>query len=350
MIFEPIYLLGLGYQLSGVIGFYLAVYIIYFLIMPLGAKMALRFGYNKSIIFSTLFLISYYLSLWGLESSPIFLLTAIPAFALQKTFYWPGYHSEFARYGEAREEAREVSSREVIDMVGSVLGPFFGGLILYFSNFSTLFIIVCLLVLISNLPLLMTPEVFTPGKFFYFDAYRRLFDRENRRLVFSFLGYGEEFIVLVLWPIYMYAFVGSFLSLGSLVAVTTLLTATIILYVGRLTDHTNKRNVLKSGSILYALIWGIRPYIASLTGIFLVDALSRLSKKILAIPQMAIVYERGRQSHHIMRNSVMFEMSLVMGKILAMFAIIIVFYFWPLNAWSLIFVVAAFFTLLYLLL
>src|SRR3989338_5094483 len=104
MIFEPIYLLGLGYQLSGVIGFYLAVYIIYFLIMPLGAKMALRFGYNKSIIFSTLFLISYYLSLWGLESSPIFLLTAIPAFALQKTFYWPGYHSEFARYGEAREE------------------------------------------------------------------------------------------------------------------------------------------------------------------------------------------------------------------------------------------------------
>lgn len=348
MIFEPIYLLERGYHLSGVIFFYLGVYLTYFFIMPLGAKVALRFGYNKSIIFSSLFLIGYYLSLLGLSYSPIFVITAIPAFAVQKALYWPGYHSEFARYGDSHEEAREVSTREVIDMIGFVIGPFFGGLILYFSNFNTLFIIACLLVLVSNLPLLMTPEVFTPGALSYFDSYRRLVEPENRRVVLSFLGYGEEFIVLILWPIYMFAFMGSFLSLGSLVATATLLTAAIILYVGRLADHTNKRQVLRVGSILYAFVWAMRVFVSTVLGIFLVDALSRLTKKILAVPQMAIIYARGRETHHIMRNSLMFEMSLVLGKILAMIAIVIVFTFWPLSAWPIIFIVAALFTLLYM--
>lgn len=351
IIFEPIYLLQQGYQLSGVISFYLSVYLIYFFIMPLGAKVALRFGYNKGIIISSLFLIGYYLSLLGLKSTPAFILTAIPSLAIQKALYWPGFHSEFARYGDSHEEAREVSNREVIDIMTSVVGPFFGGLTLYLSNFSTLFIIVCLLILISNLPLLITPEVFTPGEFSYLDAYRRLVVSENRRYALSFLGYGEEFIVLVIWPIYMFTFMGSFLSLGSLVAATTLLTATIILYVGRLADHSNKRHVLKIGSILYALVWWLRPFITSVSGIFTVDALSRLTKKILAVPQLSIIYEQGRETHHIMRNSVLFEMSLVIGKILAMLAIIVVFSIWPasaaLSAWSITFIMAGLFTLLY---
>ena len=350
MIFEPIYLLQRNYQLSGVIGFYLSVYLIYFFIMPLGAKVALRFGYNKSIIVSSLFLVGYYLSLLGLGSAPVFILIAIPSLAIQKALYWPGFHSEFARYGDPHEEAREVSNREAIDIMASVIGPFLGGLTLYLSNFSTLFIIVCLLILISNLPLLVTPEVFTPGEFSYLDAYRRLLAPENRRYVLSFFGYGEEFIVLVLWPIYMFTFMGSFLSLGSLVAASTLLTTTIILYVGRLADHSNKRDVLKIGSVLYTLVWCLRPFIATISGIFAIDSLSRLTKKILTVPQLSIIYERGRETHHIMRNSVLFEMSLVIGKILAMLAIIIVFSIWPLNAWTIIFIVAALFTLLYSLL
>lgn len=350
MIFEPIYFLKLNYQLASIIIFYLVVYVMYFILMPLGAKVALRFGYNKSIILSSFFLIGYYLSLLGLENSSFFLFTAVPALAIQKSLYWPGYHSEFSRYGDSHEEGREVSNREVIDMLGSVVGPFFGGLTLYLSNFDTLFSVVCLLILISNLPLFMIPEVFTPGAFSYVDAYRRLFDPENRRAVLSFLGYGEEFIVLVLWPIYMYTFVGNFLSLGSLVAVATLLTATVILYVGRATDHGNKHQVLKIGSVLYALSWLLRPFIINVAGIFWVDSFSRLTKRILSVPLMSIIYERGRETHHIMRSSVLFEMSLVIGKILAMLFIIIIFSFWPLNAWSIIFIVAALFTLLYSLL
>src|SRR3989338_106467 len=145
MIFEPIYLLERGYQLSEVITFYLGIYLIYFAIMPLGANVALRFGYNKSIILSSFFLIGYYLSLLALSRIPIFVLIAIPSLAIQKALYWPGYHAEFSRYGDSHEEGREVSSREVIDMVGAVIGPFFGGLMLYLSNFNTLFSIVCLL-------------------------------------------------------------------------------------------------------------------------------------------------------------------------------------------------------------
>lgn len=349
-IFEPIYLFQLGYSIPAIILFYLGVYILYFVTLPLGAKVALSYGYSKSIVTSSFFYILYYGALFGLAYSSAFIILAVFSLAAQKILFWPSFHAEFARYGNDHEEAREVSARTVIDIAVSVAGPLFGGVILALSNFPTLFFVVGTLILLSNIPILTIPENFTIAEFSYRKAYQRLWSPEYRRLSAAFLAYGEEFIVLILWPLYMYTFIEDLLSLGSLVAATTLITMTAVLYMGRVTDHGNKRIILKISSFSYAAVWLGRLFISSVMGVFIADTLSRLTKRLLEVPLLSILYTRARAKHHIMRHAVLFEMSLVVGKILAMIIALVIFVLWPSAAWPIVFIIAALFTLLYSLL
>ena len=73
-LFEPIYLYTLGYSLQVILLFYIEVYIVYFILLPVGAKFANRFGYEHSMTLSTIFLVGYYLALYAIGSNPIFLV------------------------------------------------------------------------------------------------------------------------------------------------------------------------------------------------------------------------------------------------------------------------------------
>ena len=76
-LFEPIYLYKLGYSIPHILFFYLAIYLLYFAILPLGATFSLRYGYAKGIFSSSFFSISYYLALIGLPYSPFLFFVAI---------------------------------------------------------------------------------------------------------------------------------------------------------------------------------------------------------------------------------------------------------------------------------
>ncbi|MEK7072307.1 MAG: hypothetical protein AAB969_01940, partial [Patescibacteria group bacterium] len=112
-IFEPIfiYLLfidkyGLSKTLQLVLFFYLGVYLLYFLILPFGAKFARRFGFEHSIAVSTIFTASFYLSLFASSYDISWIFVSIIAYALWKMFYWPAYHSDFAYFSADGEQGR----------------------------------------------------------------------------------------------------------------------------------------------------------------------------------------------------------------------------------------------------
>src|SRR3989338_1091614 len=60
MLFEPIYLYTtVGLSLSQIMLYFLAVYALYFFLMPLGGRFVKRHGFEKGIIIGSLFLILY---------------------------------------------------------------------------------------------------------------------------------------------------------------------------------------------------------------------------------------------------------------------------------------------------
>lgn len=354
-IFEPVFIYNffidkypLKQTLELLLLFYLAVYVPYFFAVPWGAKFAKRFSYENSIALSTVFMVLLYFCMFGALRWPLLMALSIPMYVLAKMFYWPAYHANFARFAVHGEQGREITNLSIVLSVVYIVGPLIGGLILNYYGFKVLFIAASLLMIVSNIPMLVTRDGFTSSPFYWGEAMRRLFAKSYRRKFFANWGFGEELIVLTIWPVFIYLTVGDYLNLGILTALATFLTTVITLYIGRASDKARPSIVTRWGTIFYFFSWIFRVLSRSVLGVFSLDTFSRVAKQAIAVPMTADTYHRAQDDNAIMSTIVSFEMSLVIGKIIAIIlALVLLQIFAP--GWNAIFLMAAGMTLLYLL-
>ena len=190
--------------------------------------------------------------------------------------------------------------------------------------------------------------------------YIRIFDifkKENFKNLLACIGYAEELIVMVIWPIFMSVIIVSYSKIGVLVGLATGITLAVTLYVGRMCDQKGKKKILKFGSIIYALTWLIRIFTKALVPIFLIDTTSKVSKTSIDVPIRALFYERAKidkkkNDNGIMENVVNYEASLILGKILAclfIIGVIILFSLQDAGGFVASFIFAAIASLLYML-
>ncbi|HLD82146.1 MAG TPA: MFS transporter [Patescibacteria group bacterium] len=349
IVFEPVYFYTLGWSVSAILFFYALGYLLYFILLPVGGKIAKHFGFEHSMFYSSFFLIVYYLFLYLAGSNPFFFWAAIPLFTVYKVFYWPSFNADFALFGHKASRGRATSGFFAIDNLVYIIGPFLGGLLIEYAGFPTLFFAVATLIVLSNLPMLTTKERFVPEGFDYVEAFKRLFSKHTKRKLFAYLGYGEEALIMFVWPIFMFKVVESFSGLGSLTALSTLFMMILLLVLGKFSDTVrgSKRKLLTIGVLWYALTWLSRIMVQSFRGIFFVDSSSRLSKNILLIPLYGQTVERAKENH-LVRDIIFYEMSLTLGKISACLILAVVFWFEP-GAWNVAWVLGALYSLLFLL-
>ncbi len=345
MFFEPIYLHSIGFSIPQVLLFYGALYVLYFLLLPLGGKICRRHGYEHTILFSSPFLIIYYLSFFAIPQSRIFIPAAIVALAIQKILYWPGYHANFATWSDKVEQGREVSTMAVLAGLAATLAPAVGGLVIATWGFRPMFIFASVLILLSNVPLLRTPELFMPQAFSYGAAMRRIAAPEQRRKLVAFMGFGEELFALVAWPIFIAMVIPNYGSLGAVISIAMLVNVAATLYVGRVSDDGGKVPVLRSGVLYAAASWAARVLVTGGFGVFLMDSFYRVAKNMVNVPLLALLYDDARNGQ-VMDEVVFFEMALSLGKIAAAFAGAAIFAFLPMP-WTIVFFLAAGFTALF---
>ncbi|MBP6942557.1 MAG: MFS transporter [Candidatus Buchananbacteria bacterium] len=321
-IFEPIFLYGIFAHLyhprealAAVLWFYVLVYVLYFFIVPLGAKLALQIGYERTMSLGSLLTIGFYITLFAASTQPLLIAVAAVVYAVSKTLYWPAYHADFARYSVDGQQGREIGNLMLLLSVAQIFGPLVGGVLIKFYGFSILFFVASLIALLSTVPMLVTGERFKASYFSYFDSYRRLLSPDNRRRVIAYFGFGEELLAMVVWPIYIFIVIKDFAGVGLLVALSVLATTLTLLYVGRAADMT-RGAILRYGTALYIISWLLRTLTRGVLGVFAVDLFGRVAKEAISIPLTALTYERA-QDTSVMKTVLLFEMSLVAGKILA---------------------------------
>ncbi|NQU83600.1 MAG: hypothetical protein HQ536_02720 [Parcubacteria group bacterium] len=347
-LFEPIYLYTIGFSLRGILVFYLIVYILYFFLLPLGGKIARAQGYEHVMLFSAPFLILYYLALFAIPFNYLFVVVAILALTIRKILYWPGYHADFAQFGEKKERGREISNLYLLGAFVAMIGPAIGGLVITFLGFKVLFIMASVLILLSNIPLLLTPEKFEPTPFSYRGAFKDLVRKEKRRKFFGYFGFGEEMISLAIWPIFIYSIVVSYDKIGLLVSVSIFVSIIIALFVGRVIDHRSRHmGLIRAGTIFTFFVWLFRIIITKTFGVFLIDAGHRISRVISGLPMAAITYNDAKKSS-IMRSVIFKEMALSVGKAFtALVGIIILSLASEGDSWTFLFILSAIMTLFY---
>ena len=344
-LFEPIYLHSIGFSVPQILLFNAALYVLYFFLLPLGGRICRRHGYEHTMLFSSPFLVLWYISLYAIPWNNAFIGIALLSLVMQKILYWPGYHANFATWSSKQERGREVSNMAAVVGLASILAPTFGGFIVVFFGFKVLLLIVAALILLSNVPLLRTPELYVPQEFKYFSALIRPFKKSARRRTLAFLGFGEELITLVVWPIFMITIIANFASLGMIVSLAMFINVLVILYVGRMSDEGERSGVLRSGVLYSVASWVLRPIVSGAPGVFLMDTFYRISKNMLNVPLLSTIYDDAREGV-VMETVIHFEMALALGKIIAATSAAMILWKFP-NAWPTVFVLAGAFTALY---
>lgn len=349
--FEPIYLYSIGYSLQMILLFYGLVYGLYLFIIPLGAKFVARYGSEKSIVISTVFIVGLYLALFAIPYYSWLFYVAAVLYALQKMLYWPAFHADFAQNAKEIENAREISTLTVATSLLFILGPILAGALILLGGYGLMFLVVSIIFLLSNVPLLSSPEKFIPTTFSYRQSFSELFSLQNRRELLAYMGFAEEFVALVIWPIFIAVIIGNDFTVGVVIGATVLLSVIVTLVVGKWSDHHHRHPVLRFGTIIYAFSWFIKLIVRSVTGIFFVGSLSWLAKNIISVALTSITYSRAKRSQ-VLASVVRFESGLVVGKlaIIILLSWLLVFFTDVNQAFTMSFIVAGLASLLYLLL
>ncbi len=345
-IFEPIFLYSvLGFSIVQVLLFMASVYALYVLLIPFGAKIASKFGYAHTIFFSIPFQILFWFMLLGSEHNMFWIYLTPLMFAIQKSLFWPAYHATLARFANGTQRGREFSVIYSLAHFMGIIGPFLAGFLSVTFGINVIFVVAAIIFMCSAIPLFWSQEVFVPKMYKFHDTWEMYKTYPMRFL--GYIGFGEELLVLTVWPIFIYIIVRNYQDLGALVTVASIVSMAVALYIGMFTDQHSKRQVLRIGSIFYVLSWLVRIPVLSGFGAFITDALSRSAKSLVFIPMSALTYERA-ESTHIMPYIVGFEQVLAFGKFLA--AILGIIVFASTGSFVALFILAAVFTLFYFLL
>ena len=350
MLFEPIFLYSvLGFTVPMVLLFMAVTYATYIVILPFGGKVASLYGYKHAIAMSAPFQILYWMLLLVSKDSHGLAYLAAMAFAAQKALYWPGFHALMARYTDQGQVGREFGMSYAIVSVSQIIGPFLGGVISQKLGMTATFITASVIYCGSILPLFRAKEVFVP-KDYSFKATLQLY-RDYPRKFIGYLGFGEELLVLTIWPIFIYIVVKNYEETGLLATIASFAAAVLAVIVGKITDQYTKRILIKIGAFLTAIVWFARMIVTNIWNTLAIDTLSRTSKEMCFIPISTVTYIRAENTH-VVPYAVFFEQSLAIGKLLACILGMVIFSLFSMISLSAgfvaLFILAGFFSLLYM--
>lgn len=351
-VFEPIYLFNIFGSVRWLL-FYLAMlFSTLFILYPFGGKIASRFGFEHSFAFSVPAVFLYFIFINLLDNSLWFIIPLFFVSLVYKILFWPATHSNLAHYGDCHDRGHQYGVFSGVTRAARIVGPMIGGLILYFFSFNILYIIAASISFLAIFPMFTTKEKFEPSNFSYKQCFIRIknaYKPYRRKFFLSFVGFGEEVVRIMLWPIFIFIVVANYASLGAIVSGSSLITLFFALYIGKMIDKRDKKGkkkILAFGTILYALLWPVRAFLITGWGVFGTNALSSNLTQVIYNPMVAFVYEKGEERGHL-KYVIFMLMSLSLGKALMCFLLILLITLFGLN-WFMIFGVAGVWTLLYL--
>ena len=312
-IFVPIYLLvDLKYSFSSVMLFFLFYSISMLFSSLLAAKFTSKYGIKHGILLSMFGFIIYITLLSTLHYHNLYIISAVIG-GISNTFYWVNFHADFIKFSDHKNRGREVSMWFIVAYIGLLLGPIMGSIIITYLGFTTLFIIVNLLLLLSSLPLFFSSEVYEPMKF----SMKYLFEKSYLKDTFVYLIYGVRMMVGgVALPIFLFFLLNKYLSLGVIASFASLGAIIVGYLVGRLSrDENRERTMFRFGSLFHSLGWFILLFVKSFIQLAVVNIYLAISFIFVDISHHSIFYSKAKRHKSVMGYIVYREIAADIGRI-----------------------------------
>lgn len=351
LIFEPIYLyLYFEKSLPSTLLFFGVIHGLYAILVVYGGKIMAKVGLKHSMLFSHFFFFGYYLCLFFLYRSFLFIPLAIILKVLGMTLFWPAFHTDFARFSEKDHRGMEVGKMNIAMLVPVVVSPIIGGWILTAFNYPVLFMVVLIILFASAIPLFLSKEIHEIYTDSYKKAWSRILKKGNRKTSLAFAFNGMEVAMnAYLWPIFMFILAIQYSVMGGITSFALGFSALFTLYMGKMTDTINRPRLLNIGSFLTSVAWIIKYFVVTPFGAFLSHTLYRISRTTAGIPFQTLFYEKAALKGEETDEFIIYREIIINISRFFLFLVLAIFFFFVPKI-NIAFIIAAIFSLGFMLL
>jgi MFS family permease len=313
-VFIPLYILTLGYSVRNIFLFFIVNNFATALLFFLAAWLAQRIGISRLIMLRLLFLFAQFYFLFNLQAYPwsFYLIAVLSAFEI--AFYWFSLHVVFAKSAEHGAMGEHVSNLFAIPSLFGLLVPLVGASVSILLGFHALFWLAGIFYLAAVLPLFFAGSIPTeveisPSKIWgYCKKYKKYFGAE---MLLNAIGEVEGYIL----PIFLFLTFHNILSIGVLAAFLGLGSALFTLFIGKFSDKTDKKKILRVSVLAMLLIWLGRYFAATQVQFYILSVLAGFFGVLISVPFTSMIYQNAKQSH--VEDFVIFrEIPVALGRIL----------------------------------
>lgn len=330
-VFFPIFLYEFfGGAIAPVIFWYIGVYGIRIPMFIWAAKIYSKIGLGKSMMIGVLAYAVFYLSIYlldiGLAVNPYALLgLTLIGWVINSAFFWSPYHVDMAKLTDKKKRGSELGILYSAQKLVGVVAPVLSGFLVARYSYQASFLIGCILVLISLFPLKFVPQTDVEYEFGFFETFKEMFGKDFRPMTLSFMSYGAENIVGVLfWPLFLFTvFDGSYMDVGAFSTGIVLVGIVLQIIVGKALDKTSKEKILKWGTELYALGWIVKAFVSTVTSVFAASTFHKFGGIVMGTSRSALMYEQAADAgHYVDEYSVIREMAMNTGRVLTLIVLL----------------------------
>ena len=253
---------------------------------------------NRSIVIS-IFVQILEIYLWIQAASNMYLMLLAGLLAgLKVATYWIPYHTYFVKKFKGGKYGKNTGIRFLFEKSLAGLSPLIGGFVISRYGFDAAFVISMVLLIVSGIPILLAIHENKHKEHDVENILKNfLFNKKYKKMTIAYLGEAMDAAIFSIgWPILLYIGLASFVKIGTLTSVTTIISAITGLLVGRAMDKYGSKLVHGVGVFFNTILYIPRVFATTALGLYAIDIADRLNSPMYSLPNQALAYEKAKRS------------------------------------------------------
>lgn len=252
-------------------------------------------GFKAVIRYSSIpFILFLFFIYLGMNSLPLLFLAAA-SWGAEAGLYWWGYHGLFSKLAHDGHFAASISKADVAFTIGGLVTPVVGALIIDNYGFGLLMLVSAILMIISVFFLGIDHDIKQKHDVKIADVKKSF--SQNKSLLALFASRGSVLQLHgIIWPLYIFLVLGSILDLGLIISVSTLMSALLMVYVGKYIDKHGERKVLSFASVIITASWILRIGFQGILNFLAIDVTNGLGLRMYMASMDEIAYNRAKKT------------------------------------------------------
>lgn len=324
-------------NIAPVVAIYISLSALYVLIVPFSARLLARAGVRKLMLFGVFIAALSALALYFFETNPAYaavyfvLLTV-----LYRVLYWVPYHVDFSLLLNKKKGyvGRQTALLANIASVVLLIVPIVGGLVIDSFGFKSVFAASVVIMLLAAIPLFFMHTAYEHYSWDFIDTFQHLFAKQNRKLLLAHASAGAEgAVILVFWPLYLFAVVqGNYTTLGTITAATMLIVLVLRSFAGKLLDKVGPKKMLVASTVLVTTGWLAKIFVATPLQAFSVHTYHDMGRKVNITIFDATTYEQAADNgRFIDEYTTLKEIALHLGRALMLLVVAVLLAFFDMR-------------------